>query len=54
VSAQSVAGAPWLRQVESENALLVYRDLSPSMVRAPRWFNDSRFETYRQFVWSST
>jgi type IV secretion system protein VirD4 len=50
VSAQSVAGAPWLRQVQSENALLVYRDLPPAMVRAPRWFNDPRFSRYREFV----
>lgn len=50
VSEQRVAGASWLRQVQSENALLIYRDLPPAMVRAPRWYKDPRFERYREFV----
>jgi type IV secretory pathway TraG/TraD family ATPase VirD4 len=48
VTDQHVAGAPWLRQVNSENALLIYRDLPPAVVRAPRWFDDPRFERYRR------
>jgi hypothetical protein len=48
ISEQRVTGAPWLRQVDSENALLIYRDLPPAVVRAPRRFADPRFERYRR------
>lgn len=30
--------APWLRQMGRGNAILVYRDLPPAVVRAPGWF----------------
>jgi len=50
VSEQHVASAPWLRQVGPGQGLLVYRDLPPAVVRAPRWFEDARFATYRQFL----
>lgn len=43
VSEQHVASAPWLRQIGPGRALLVYRDLPPAVVRAPRWFEDARF-----------
>ena len=43
-SAQRKAGpAPWLRQIGRGRAILVYRDLPPAIVRAPGWFEDSRF-----------
>jgi type IV secretory pathway TraG/TraD family ATPase VirD4 len=45
VSELGVADVAWLRQVDSERALLVYRDLPPAMVRAPRWYRDRRFMT---------
>jgi hypothetical protein len=38
-----VGPAPWLRQIERGRALLVYRNLPPAVVRAPRWFEDPRF-----------
>ena len=44
VSELGVADVAWLRQVQSERALLVYRDLPPAVVRAPRWYRDPRFE----------
>jgi type IV secretion system protein VirD4 len=50
VTEQRVASAPWLRQVEAGRALLVYRDLPPAVVRAPRWFEDARFADYQRFV----
>jgi type IV secretion system protein VirD4 len=50
LSQQSVANAPWLRQVEQGHALLVYRNLPPAIVRTPGWYNDPRFAEYRRFV----
>lgn len=50
LSEQHVASAPWLRQVGAGQALVVYRDLPPAVVRAPRWFEDGRFASYRRFV----
>jgi type IV secretory pathway TraG/TraD family ATPase VirD4 len=47
VSEQNVADTARLRQVQSERALLVYRDLPPAIVRAPRWYRDPRFAAYR-------
>jgi type IV secretory pathway TraG/TraD family ATPase VirD4 len=35
--------APWLRQIGRGRAILIYRDLPPAVVRAPGWFEDSRF-----------
>ncbi len=50
-SSQRKAGpAPWLRQIERGRAILVYRDLPPAIVRAPGWFEDSRFTTHLQRV----
>jgi type IV secretion system protein VirD4 len=54
VSEQSVATAPWLRQIARGHAPLVYRDLPPAVIRAPGWYEDPRFERYRDFVESST
>jgi type IV secretion system protein VirD4 len=54
VNEQSVASAPWLRQIARGHALLVYRDLPPAVIRAPGWYEDQRFDSYREFVESST
>jgi type IV secretory pathway TraG/TraD family ATPase VirD4 len=43
VSHQKAGPSPWLRQIERGRALLIYRDLPPAIVRAPRWFEDPRF-----------
>lgn len=50
IAAQSVSIArekagpsPWLRQVQRGQAILIYRDLPPAVVRSPRWFEDRRF-----------
>ncbi len=40
---QKAAPSPWLRQIARGRALLIYRDLPPAIVRAPRWFEDPRF-----------
>ena len=40
---QKAAPSPWLRQIARGRALLIYRDLPPAVVRAPRWFEDPRF-----------
>ncbi len=50
VNEQSVASAPWLRQIARGNAILVYRDLPPAIVRAPVWYEDPRFERYRRWL----
>ncbi len=42
------AQAPWLRQIPRGRAILLYRDLPPAIVRAPRWFEDPRFAAYRR------
>lgn len=43
-AAQQKAGpVPWLRQIERGRAILIYRDLPPTVVRAPGWFEDRRF-----------
>ena len=31
-------------------AILVYRDLPPAIVRAPGWFEDSRFAFYAELI----
>jgi type IV secretion system protein VirD4 len=54
VNEQSVASAPWLRQIARGHALLIYRDLPPAVIRAPGWYEDPRFERYRRFVLAST
>lgn len=38
---RKAAPAPWLRQIPRGRAILVYRDLPPAVVRAPRWFEDT-------------
>ena len=50
VNQQSVANTPWLRQISPGSGLLIYRDLPPAVVRAPRWFADPRFARYQRFV----
>jgi type IV secretion system protein VirD4 len=50
LSQQSVAPAPWLRQVQQGHALLVYRDLPPAILRTPGWYQDPRFAAYQQYV----
>jgi type IV secretion system protein VirD4 len=50
VTQQSVASAPWLRQIARGHALLVYRDLPPAVIRAPGWYEDPRFERYRRWL----
>jgi type IV secretory pathway TraG/TraD family ATPase VirD4 len=47
---QKAGPAPWLRQIERGRALLIYRDLPPAVVRAPRWFEDPRFARYAQLL----
>jgi type IV secretion system protein VirD4 len=44
------AQAPWLRQVPRGRAIVVYRDLPPAIVRAPGWFEDPRFASYRRVL----
>jgi type IV secretory pathway TraG/TraD family ATPase VirD4 len=46
VAHQKAGPAPWLRQIERGQGFLLYRDLPPAIVRAPRWFEDPRFERY--------
>jgi type IV secretion system protein VirD4 len=41
---------PWLRQIPRGQAFLIYRDLSPAVITAPRWFEDPRFARYTQLV----
>ncbi len=48
VSHAKTAQAPWLRQIPRGRAILIYRDLPPAIVRAPGWFEDSRFASYRR------
>jgi type IV secretion system protein VirD4 len=50
IAAQSVTIAreragpsPWLRQIARGQSILIYRDLPPAVVQAPRWFEDERF-----------
>jgi type IV secretion system protein VirD4 len=50
VSHAKAAQAPWLREVPRGRAILVYRDLPPAIVRAPGWFEDSRFARYRRLA----
>lgn len=50
VGHQKVGPSPWLRQIERGRAVLVYRDLPPAIVRAPRWFEDPRFARYAQLL----
>jgi type IV secretory pathway TraG/TraD family ATPase VirD4 len=40
---QKAGPAPWLRQIGSGRAILIYRDLPPAIVCAPGWFEDPRF-----------
>lgn len=40
------APSPWLRQIQRGQAILIYRDLPPAVVRAPGWFEDPRFTQY--------
>ncbi|HEX5308937.1 MAG TPA: type IV secretory system conjugative DNA transfer family protein [Solirubrobacteraceae bacterium] len=47
---QKTGPAPWLRQIERGRAVLVYRDLPPAIVHAPRWFEDPRFARYAQLL----
>jgi len=47
VTDQSVATAPWLRQIQRGHALLIYRDLPPAVTRAPGWYEDPRFSRVR-------
>ncbi|HXD54957.1 MAG TPA: type IV secretory system conjugative DNA transfer family protein [Solirubrobacteraceae bacterium] len=49
-SHQKAAPAPWLRQIERGRAILIYRDLPPAVVRAPGWFEDSRFARYAELL----
>ncbi len=48
VGEQPAVSAPSLRQVTRGHALLVYRDLPPALVRAPGWYEDTRFADYRR------
>lgn len=50
VNELGVADVAWLRQVEREWALLVYRDLPPAVVRAPRWYRDPRLAKHSQIT----
>jgi type IV secretory pathway TraG/TraD family ATPase VirD4 len=50
VSHQKVGPPPWLRQVRRGRAIMIYRDLPPAVVRAPGWFEDPRFERYRELL----
>lgn len=50
VGHQKAGPSPWLRQIERGRALLVYRDLPPAIVRAPRWFEDPRFARYAELL----
>ncbi len=43
IAHQKAGPSPWLRQIGRGRAVLVYRDLPPAIVRAPGWFEDSRF-----------
>lgn len=47
---QKAAPSPWLRQIPAKRGLVVYRDLPPAIVRAPRWFEDDRFADYAAAV----
>jgi type IV secretory pathway TraG/TraD family ATPase VirD4 len=50
-AAREKAGpSPWLRQIARGQAFLLYRDLPPAIVRAPRWFEDPRFERYTRLL----
>jgi type IV secretion system protein VirD4 len=42
-SHQKAGPLPWLRQIPRGQAILLYRDLPPAIVRAPGWFEDPRF-----------
>lgn len=50
VSHRKAGPLPWLRQIGRGRAILVYRDLPPAIVRAPGWFEDSRFGARRRLV----
>jgi type IV secretory pathway TraG/TraD family ATPase VirD4 len=50
VAHQKAGPPPWLRQIERGQAFLLYRDLPPAVVRAPRWFEDPRFERYGRLL----
>jgi type IV secretory pathway TraG/TraD family ATPase VirD4 len=39
---RKAASAPWLRQIQPGRGILIYRDLPPAVVRAPRWFETRR------------
>jgi type IV secretion system protein VirD4 len=42
--------SPWLRQIGRGQAILIYRDLPPAVVRAPGWFEDPRFIHYSRLL----
>jgi type IV secretion system protein VirD4 len=46
VARETAGPSPWLRQVPRGHGFLLYRDLPPAIVRAPRWFEDPRFSRY--------
>jgi type IV secretion system protein VirD4 len=42
VAREKAAPAPVLREIERGQAILIYRDLLPAVLRAPRWFEQER------------
>jgi type IV secretory pathway TraG/TraD family ATPase VirD4 len=50
VAREKAGPSPWLRQVGRGQGFLLYRDLPPAIVRAPRWFEDPRFARYVQLL----
>jgi type IV secretion system protein VirD4 len=47
---QKAGPSPWLRQIGRGRAILMYRDLPPAVIHAPRWFEDPRFARYASLL----
>ncbi|MHB1835498.1 MAG: type IV secretory system conjugative DNA transfer family protein [Solirubrobacteraceae bacterium] len=47
---ERAAPSPRVRQIERGQAILIYRDLPPAIVRTPRWFEDPRFGRYAELL----
>jgi type IV secretion system protein VirD4 len=50
IAREKAGPSPWLRQVERGQAFLLYRDLPPAILSAPRWFEDPRFSRYVELL----
>ncbi|HEY1457244.1 MAG TPA: type IV secretory system conjugative DNA transfer family protein, partial [Solirubrobacteraceae bacterium] len=43
VAREKAGPTPWLRQIPTGRAILIYRELPPTIVQVPGWFEDPRF-----------